>query len=204
LHFSSAKQGDSIKTKLQKIIAGLFSIFLVGVLTLSPLQSLQAQESQPSHVLEYKKSGFFLGGELAALVGFDDSAVIGAPGKLDLLAGYQINPYVSVAVDLWTFWFIAYAAEAHLKANFTDTKISPYVVGTAGIVGVLNVFDDEEEDTGAAFVTYSAGLGIDFHLWKQGTLFAEAKYRGVRLSTFEDISGVVGGLEMGVGFRWTF
>ncbi len=173
---------------------------LVGILSSSAIRPLNAQEREAPDRFEYKKSGFFLGGELGALVGFGDGDVFGAPGKLDLLAGYQINPYISVAADLWTFWFIAYAAEAHVKANFTDSKISPYAIGTAGVVGVINVF--EEEDTGGAAVTYSAGLGADFHLWRQSTLFAEARYRGGR--GFEEGGPAGHGLEVGVGYRWTF
>ena len=170
------------------------------LLALSGL-ALPAQSAETKKELDYKKKGVFLGGELGALVGFDDGELIGAPGKLDFLVGYQINPYVSVAADLWTFWFIAYAAEAHVKANFTDSKISPYAVGTAGIAGVINAFEDGGNSP--VGLIYSAGLGVDFHLWKQGTLFTDVRYRGGR--SFDDDLNVNGhGLEMGVGFRWMF
>lgn len=184
---------------MKKSASGALILSVFAILSTTPLQ---AQEKAPKE-LEFKRSGFFLGGELGALVGFDEGDVFGAPGKLDLLIGYQINPYISIAADLWTFWFVAYAAEAQVKANFTDTKISPYAVGSAGVVGIVNVFDDEEEG-GVGFVTYSAGLGVDFHLWRKGTLFAEIKYRGGRAFTEEDLSGAAHGLEAGVGFRWTF
>lgn len=175
-------------------------VLLAVLFQLAAVSSLQAQSKPASSEFEYKKKGFFLGGELAGLVGFGDGDVFGAPGKLDLLAGYQINPYISVAADLWTFWFIAYAAEANVKANFTDSKISPYAVGTIGVVKVISLLDEDEP--GGAALTYSAGLGADFHLWKQGTLFAELKYRGG--SDIDNLSVSVNGVEAGVGFRWVF
>jgi hypothetical protein len=184
----------------RKLFGWLAVALLMAGLVAAVALPAGASEKAPQ-TTDYKKKGFFLGGELAGLVGFADGDVIGAPGKLDFLVGYQINPYVSIGADLWTFWFVAYAAEAHVKANFTDTKISPYAVGTAGVVGIVNVFDDEEE--GLALFTYSAGFGADFHLWKQGTLFTEVKYRGGTAFTKEDLSGTARGVEVGVGFRWT-
>ena len=181
---------------MKRLYLAIIFIFLMGLQV-----STQAAESRTSE-FKYKKKGFFLGSELGALVGFSDGEVFGAPGKLDLLLGYQINPYFSVAADLWTFWFIAYGAEAQLKANFTDTKISPYAVGSIGIAGVLNVFDDEGDN--ATLLTYSGGLGLDFHLWRKATLFAETKYRGGSTFTNDDISGSGHGMEIGVGFRWIF
>lgn len=182
---------------MKRLILIVLLLVLSGLALFSPLP-VHADSSPPE--LEYKKQGFFLGGVLAGLVGFDNGSVYGAPGKLDLLAGYQINPYISVAADLWTFWFIAYAAEAHVKANFTDSKISPYAVGTVGVVKVLTLLDEDEP--GGAALTYSAGLGADFHLWKQGTLFADVRYRGGRDIDNLSLSGH--GMEVGVGFRWTF
>jgi hypothetical protein len=172
-------------------------LLIVGLALFSCIVPAPAQE--PAQAQERKSSGLFLGGEVGALIGFGDGATLGAPGKVDFLVGYQVNPYFSVGADLWTFWFIAYAAEAHLKANFTDSKISPYAVGTAGVVGVITTLD-EDEGGGAAF-TYSAGLGADFNLWKRATLFTEARYRGA--TGWED-SPSAHGLEAGVGLRWRF
>lgn len=174
-------------------------LILYGLALAAPL-TVHSQEKTPE--LDYKKKGFYLGTGLAGLIGIDGSGIAGAPGKLDFLAGYQFNPYVSVGVDLWTFWFLAYAAEAHVKANFIDAKISPYAVATTGVVGVLNVWDDGGGQN-AVGLTYSAGAGVDVHLWRRTTLFAEAKYRGA--VGLGDLSSRPGhGAEIGVGFRWMF
>lgn len=179
----------------------LAALALVGWMALFVSKPLCAEENKSADDFQYKKSGLILGGELGALVGFD-GGVYGAPGKLDLLVGYQVNPYFSIGADLWTFWFIAYAGEAHAKVNFTDGKISPYAVGTVGVVRVLTVLDEGEG--GATAFTYSAGLGLDLHLWRHGTLFAEAKYRGGMGMNGDSFSDAAHGLEAGVGFRWTF
>lgn len=182
---------------MKKLYLALLLIALCALALAVPLPA-HAKEAAPEPL--YKKKGFFLGGEVGGLVAFSDD-VFGAPGKLDFLVGYQINPYVSVAADLWTFWFIAYAAEAQVKVNFTDSKISPYAVGTVGAVGVINVWDDGDDGVESS-LTYSAGLGADFHLWKRTTLFAEVKYRGG--NEFSDFNSAGHGLEAGVGLRWTF
>lgn len=179
----------------------VFLLIALCALALAVPMPAHSKEKGAEDVLEFKKKGFFLGGDLAGLVGFADGDVFGAPGKVDFLAGYQINPYVSVAADLWTFWFIAYAAEARAQVNFTPAKISPYAVATAGVVGILTTLD-EDEGGGSAF-TYSAGLGADFHLWKRGTLFAELKYRGAAAFS-GGVNDLAHGLEAGVGLRWTF
>ena len=176
---------------------------MVVVMVLMAGRSLIADEKklpETAKTLEYNKKGFILGTELAGFIGFDEGQVIGAPGKVDLILGYQFNPYISIAADLWTFWFVAYAAEAQIKANFTDSKISPYAIGTAGVIGVINVFDDEEGGS-IGLATYSAGLGVDFHLSKKGTLFTDLRYRG---GTEIDDQGSANGIEIGVGYRWTF
>lgn len=178
----------------------LFSIVLSTIL-LGFSVSGGAAESHP-HELNYKKKGFFLGTELGALIGFSDRRTVGAPGKLDLLIGYQINPYISVGADLWTFWFLAYTAEAQVKVNFTDKKISPYAVGSIGAGIALNAFDDDGDNVG--FLTYSAGFGVDFHLWRKSTLFAETKYRGGSGFDNGDFLDSEHGMEIGVGCRWIF
>lgn len=177
-------------------------LFFLLLILLALAAPLSAHSREKASELEYKKKGFFLGGELAGLMSFDfDNDTVGAPGKLDLLLGYQINPFVSVAADLWTFLCLAWAAEAHVKANFIDSKISPYAVMTAGVVGVVPLESDSA--TGPIF-TYSAGLGGDFHLWRKGTLFAEAKYRGGVNAGAADQNNIAHGIEIGAGFRWLF
>jgi hypothetical protein len=162
--------------------------------------SLHAEEKKLLDSYEYKKRGFQLGGELTTLIGIAPEAGI-APGKLDFLIGYQVNPHLAFYADLWTLWFLAYAAEFNTKVNFTDAKISPYFTGTVGGGGAFLLEDDD--DTFGSFFTYSAGLGVDFHLWRKATLFAEGKYRGATgVSDLND--GSVHGLEFGVGLRWTF
>ncbi len=158
-----------------------------------------SQTTEPTH---WNKPGFFLGTELAAFISPEIDPP-GVPGKIDLLIGYQLTPKVSIAADLWTFWFIGYSAEAHVKVNFNEAKISPYAVGTVGIAGLVNVFNDSSNNV-FSFLTYSAGFGGDFHLWKRTVLFTEARYRGGLKLESNQSDQMAHALELGVGLRWHF
>jgi opacity protein-like surface antigen len=175
-----------------------------GILSMT---SLSAQEKGPHDLSGWKKKGFFLGGELSGLIGFyngvkgfQDQTVSGH-GKIDLLIGYQLNPYVSLNIDAWALDLVVYGIEFNPRINFTESKISPFLTASVGI----SVNGVCEETSDCSPITYSAGIGTDIHLSRKGTLFAEAKYRGFNGPVGgEAITLLNHGLELGVGFRWTF
>lgn len=180
----------------------LNAAILFTVSTPASAASLMNEEEKTSATLEYKKSGFHLGGELSGLIGIGEVSG-GAFGKLDFIAGYQFNPYISLNADLWTFWFLAYGVEINPKINFIDAKISPFVTASFGIASVFLL--DDSDNTAEAFLTYSAGAGVDIHLSRHGTLYAFGKYRGGTNALGDIAAGdVAHGVEFGVGFRWLF
>ncbi len=176
-----------------------YLLTLIGGLILFSSSLLHSQSISSADTLDYKKQGFQLGAEIGGLIALSPD-VIGAPGKLDFLIGYKFNPYFTLNLDLWTFWFLAYVAEINPKVNFSDSKFSPYLSATFGGGGAFFLNDEDNDIRG--FLTYSAGPGNDMHLWKKTTLFTEIKYRGA--TNFGDERDLVHGLELGFGVRWTF
>lgn len=154
--------------------------------------------------------GFELGVSLSGFVILDkDAPVVPIPGKVDLTLGYRFNPYFSLSADLWTFWFLAYGAEIKPKINFVNGNISPFIAGTVGLVGIIPIFDWDDDDGDNAgrppLLTYSAGPGIDFRVGRRMLVTTDIRYRGVYSpDNWDDSSNYGHALETGVGMIFKF
>ena len=182
-------------------------MIILAVFTLTFLNTpLSADEKKAPETLEFKKSGFQLGGELSGVIGFGgihfgEEQGTSGHGKIDIILGYQFNPFFSLNADLWAIDLVNIGVEINPRINFTEGRISPFLTASLGIAS--NLFC--EDSNCSPPITYSAGVGTDIHLGKKGVVFIETKYRGFsREVEGESASLFTRGLEFGAGFRWMF